>query len=160
MSFEAAIKELVIECINEVDLSDKIQEELPDFDDKIEESLKDHNFTAAIADALDDYDMDDDIEKALGNFDFSDAISDAFSYDRGVQRTLKTEVQERVDDKVSEYMDEYIQSPEFVSLVRGVVIDVLTFKSLRERLFGKVKTARASVVKFTKDQVNRFRSAA
>ncbi len=156
MSVEDAMKDLIDDRISEADLSDKIQDELPNFNEKIEEALKDHDFRDAISDALDDYDMDQDIGKALEHFDFSDAVSEAFSYDRRVQHTLKTEVRERVDDQVGEY----VQSPEFVSLVRGVVVNVLwdifTLKALR----GKATVYKAEVIKFTKDQVSRLRKAA
>lgn len=162
--FESMVQEFVDNAIGEKDFSDEItdavKDQMPDIDDTVQEKLRDFDFSDAIHDALRDYDFSGDMEKALDDYDMSDALDNAIHYNRRTQRVF----QNQVDESVQENIEKYVETEEFSDKVRAVVVsvlwDILTFKSLRQRLTGKAKEAKATVIMFTKNQINRFRKAA
>jgi hypothetical protein len=162
--FEQMVQEFVDNAIGEKDFSDDIKdavkEEMPDVDDVVQEKLRDFDFSDAIHDALRDHDFSSDVEKALDDYDMSDALDNAIHYNRRTQRVF----QNQVDESVQENIEKYVETDEFAEQVRAVVVrvlwDILTLKSLRQRLTGKAKECKATVIKFTKEQINRFKKAA
>ena len=158
--FESMVQEFVDNAIGEKDFSDDIKdavkEEMPDVDDVVQEKLRDFDFSDAIHDALRDHDFSSDVEKALDDYDMSDALDNAIHYNRRTQRVF----QNQVDESVQENIEKYVETDEFAEQVRAVVVrvlwDILTLKRFR----GKVTECKATVIKFTKEQINRFKKAA
>jgi hypothetical protein len=162
--FEQMVQEFVDNAVSEKDFSDDIKdavkEEMPDVDDVVQEKIRDFDFSDAIHDAIRDYDFSTDLEKAVDDYDMSDAVDNAIHYCRRTQKVF----QNQVDESVQENIEKYLETDEFAEKVRAVVVrvlwDVLTFKALRQRLMGRAKECKVTVIKFTKNQINRFKKAA
>lgn len=123
------ITEAVDAAISEVDLSDKIQEEMPDFDDKIERAIDNIDIDDKVADA---------VETALDDFDISDKV------EKEVEKELESNLHEYVENE----FDSFTKTDKFKELVLAEVNRVLEARDAAAKLVADAK--RAKVLDYVK----------
>jgi hypothetical protein len=126
-NFAESLAELITEqvdsIISDYDLSDKIQEELPNFDDLVDERL----------DKIDlDDKVNDAVESALDDFDISDKV------EKEVEKELDANLHEYVENE----LDEFFKTDKFKLMVESQVNAVLEAREAAVKAVNDAKRAK------------------
>lgn len=108
------ISEQVDSIISDYDLSDKIQEELPNFDDLVDERLDKADIDDKVNDAVDE---------AIKDYDFSDVV----------EKEIEAELNENLHEYVENEFEAYTKTAKFKELVLAEVNRVLDARDAVKR---------------------------
>lgn len=112
------ITETVDAAIGDADLSDKVKDEMPDFDDLIEKAVDNLDISSAMSEALDDFDIPDKVEKEV-----------------------KKELDANLHEYVENEFDSFTKTDKFKELVMAEVNRVLEARDAAAKLVADAKRA-------------------
>jgi hypothetical protein len=128
-SLAELISEQVSSVVDDLDLSDKIQEELPDFEELVEK-------------AVDNFDIDDKV---------SDAVSEAmdeYDFSEKVEKEVEKELEANLNEYVENEFETYSKTDKFKELVMAEVNRVLEARDAAAKVVADAK--RAKLVDYVK----------
>jgi hypothetical protein len=117
------ISEQVSAVVDDLDLSDKIQEEMPDFEDLCDKAVSnldiDDKVNDAVSEALDDYDISDK-----------------------VQKEVEAELNQNLNEYVENEFDSFTKTDKFKELVMAEVNRVLDARDAAAKVVADAKRAK------------------